>query len=254
MNPGKRHLRGRVIIRSVSIFSLRKTGINVLAVLVGMFLLGGCALTPKPPLVYQAGAIVETLSAAASLSISKGDQGMSSSGYLLYQRPDKMRLVILSPFGTTLMEAIMVGESVTIVNTSKAVAFSGRLDELPVKGEGETWRQARWVMETDSPGSSVRDGALQRVNSLGASERVVYENGLISSKTLSNGDMVRYNDYELINGVPLATEIIMDSHDGGRFRIKVTEPEVNAPLSREAFLPRLDGLTLYPLAALQEIP
>jgi hypothetical protein len=52
--------------------------------------------------------------------------------------------------------------------------------------------------------------------------------------------------------VPLATEIIMNSHDDGRFRIKVTEPEVNAELAADAFIPHLEGLKVYPLAALQE--
>ena len=66
-----------------------------------------------------------------------------------------------------------------------------------------------------------------QINSMGEKELVAFENGLVVSKTLVNGDMVRYRDYILVNGVPLATEIIMDSHDGGRFRIRITEPEVN---------------------------
>src|SRR6185369_11932984 len=98
----------------------------------------------------------------------------------------------------------------------------GQLEELPQKGQGDTWRQARWVMEMDPPGSLVGDGKLERVSSMGAREQVTFENGLVVSKSLANGDMVRYRDYILVNGVPLATEIIMDSHDGGRFRIRVT--------------------------------
>ena len=54
-----------------------------------------------------------------------------------------------------------------------------------------------------------------------------------------------------MNGVPLATEIVMDSHDGGRFRIRISEPEVNAELAPDAFSIRLDGLTGYPLSELQ---
>ena len=217
-----------------------------------LLLSSGCATTPKPQLVYQPGAVVDTLSATASLSISKGDQGMGSNGYLLYQRPDRMRLVILSPFGTTMMEAIVTGDLITIINNSKRLAYTGHLADLPDTGQGGTWRQARWVMETDKPDSSVRDGVIERVNSMGLKEQVTYENGLVISKSLANGDMVRYRDYELVNGVPLATEIIMDSHDGGRFRIKVTEPEVNTELASEAFVAHLEGLTVYPLAALQE--
>ena len=220
--------------------------------IVALLLPCGCAGTLKPSLVYQPGAIVETLSATASLSISKGEQGMAGNGYLLYQRPDRMRMVILSPFGTTMMEAIVTGSRITIISNSKGEAFSGTLEELPLTGQGETWRNARWVMDTDPPGSFVGDGSLERVNSMGAREQVAFENGLVVSKSLANGDMVRYRDYQLVNGVPLATEIIMDSRDGGRFRIKVTEPEVNAELAADAFTAHLDGLTVYPLSALQE--
>lgn len=195
---------------------------------------------------------METLSATASFSISKGEQGMGSNGYLLYQRPDRMRMVILSPFGTTLMEAIVTGNRITIISNTKGEAFSGNLEELPRTGQGETWRHARWVMDTDPPGSFVGDGSLERANSMGDREQVTFENGLVVSKSLANGDMVRYRDYLLVNGVPLATEIIMNSHDGGRFRIKVTEPEVNAELAADAFIPHLEGLTVYPLSALQE--
>jgi len=212
----------------------------------------GCASAPKPSFVYQPGAVVETLSATASLSITKGDQGMGSNGYLLYQRPDRMRLVILSPFGTTLMEAVVSGKRITIIDSSKRVAFSGTLEELPRQGQGGTWRNARWVMDTDPPGSFAGDGSLERVNSMGDREQVTFENGLVVSKSLANGDMVRYRDYELVNGVPLATEIIMNGQDGGRFRIKVTEPEVNAVLAVDAFIPQLEGLTVYPLSALKE--
>jgi hypothetical protein len=56
----------------------------------------------------------------------------------------------------------------------------------------------------------------------------------------------------VVNGVPLATEIIMTSHLGGRFRIKISETEINAPLAPDAFVSRLDGLALYPLSALQK--
>jgi hypothetical protein len=177
---------------------------------------------------------------------------MGSNGYLLYQRPDRMRLVILSPFNTTVMEVIMTGNRITIINTSKGAAFVGTLNDLPPSGEGATWRQARWVMDIDPPGAFAGEGSLERVNSLGARERVTFENGLVVSKVMENGDMVRYREYELVGGVPLAGEIIMDSHDGGRFRIRVTEPEVNAELSADAFVTHLDGLTVYPLAALLE--
>jgi len=211
----------------------------------------GCALTPKPHLEYQSGVAIETLSANASISSSKGEHGMGGSGYLLYQRPDRLRLVILSPFGSTLMDTIVADGRITIIYSSQKAAFSGQLDELPRMGEGETWRHASWVMDLDPPGGSIREGVATRINSMGDTEQVTFENGLVVSKSLTNGDLVRYQDFLLVNGVPLATEIIMDSHDGGRFRIKLTDPEVNTRLSADAFSARLDGLALYPVSALR---
>jgi hypothetical protein len=223
------------------------------SVILVMFLLlpCGCATLQSSRLTYHPGAVVETLSATASISISRGEQGMGSNGYLLYQRPDRMRMVILSPFGTTLMETIVAANRITIINNAKGEAFSGLLEDLPRIGQGGTFFHARWVMDTDPPGRFAGDGSMDRVNSLGDRERVTFENGLVVSKTLANGDMVRYLDYVLVNGVPLATEIIMDSHDGGRFRIRITEPEVNTELASDAFIARLEGVTTYPLSALQ---
>lgn len=215
-----------------------------------LFLLSACA-GRTANLAYTNGAVVETLSAAVSLSYSSGEKGMGGSGYLVYRRPDLMRLIILSPFGTTLMEIYVNGERVTIVYPGKGAAFAGRLADLPERGESAGWRQVRWVMEVDPPGTALRDGTLERVNSLGMKERVTFENGLVTAKALTNGDEARYGDFAVISGVPLATEIIMENAAGDRFRLKLNEPEVNTPFEADVFTPRLDGLTVYPLATLQ---
>ena len=229
-----------------------KRHLSLLFLLTALALVSGCAaFTPKPPLEYRHGAQVDTLSAAVSLSITEGEQGMGAHGFLLYRRPDRMRMVILSPFGTTMMETFVAGEQVTVVDNSKGVAFVGLLAELPAQGEGDTLRQARWVMDVPAPGSSLRDGSMEQVNSMGLKERLTFENGLVVTKRLSNGDVAHYNDYEVVNGVPLATEIIMSSHNGARLRIKINEPEVNTDLPPDAFTPHLDSLTLYPLSALR---
>jgi len=229
-----------------------KRYLSLLFLLAALALVAGCAaFTPKPPLEYRAGAQVDTLSAAVSLSITKGEQGMGANGFLLYQRPDRMRMVILSPFGTTMTETVVTGERITVVDNSKGVAFSGVLAELPRQGEGDVWRQARWVMDVPPPGSLLHDGSMERAGDMGLTERLTFENGLLVAKSLSNGDEAHYNDYTVVNGVPLATELIMYSHDGIRFRIKINEPEVNTDLSPDAFTPHLDSLTLYPLSALQ---
>lgn len=214
-------------------------------------LLGACAAT-TPNLTYTAGARVETLSAPVSLSVSNGDQGMGASGYLLYKRPNRMRMVILSPFGTTIMEVFVTGDRITIVDIANSAAYNGLIADLPEDGEGRTWRNARWAMEIDVPDGGPRSGTLERVTRDGARETLTFENGLLTSRRLASGDEVTYGDYSVVNGVPLASEIIMYPSSGGRVRIKVSEPEVNAGLEPESFTPNLDGLAVYPLTALRK--
>lgn len=221
-----------------------------LVLLTALFLLSACA-GQTARLAYTNGAVVETLSAAVNLSFSSGEKGMGGSGYLVYRRPDLMRLIILSPFGTTLMEIYVNGERVTIVYPGKGAAYAGRLSDLPERGESAGWRQVRWVMDVDPPGATMQDGTLERANSLGIKERVTFENGLVTAKALANGDRAFYGDFTVTGGVPLATEIVMENTAGDRFRLKLNEPEVNTPFEADVFTPRLDGLAVYPLAALQ---
>jgi len=229
-----------------------KRYLSLLLLFSALYLVAGCAATtPRVPVVYQPGVRLDTLSASVSLSVTRNEKGMGAHGFLLYRRPDSMRIVVLSPFGTTVMETVVAGERITVVDNSKGVAFSGLLADLPEDGEWDAWRQARWVMDVPAPGSSLRDGSTERVNGMGVTEQVTFENGLVVAKKLSNGDEARYNNYEVVNGVPLAGEIIMSGHNGGRVTIRIDEPEVNTDLSPEAFTIHLDGLTLYPLSALQ---
>jgi hypothetical protein len=214
-------------------------------------LVSACALAPKPPLEYLPGAVLETLSADVSLSVTSEDHGMGANGLLLYRRPDQMRMVILSPFGTTLMDVFVSGDRITIINRSQGEAYSGLVDDLPAGVEGDTWRLVRWVLEIDPPDGAVRDGGLLRRNRQGVWERVEFKNGLVVEKSLPGGDELRYNDYVVVNGVPLASEIIMVNRAGVRFRVKINEPEVNTELDPDAFTPRLDGLKLLPLSALK---
>lgn len=223
----------------------------LIACMILLPLLGACAAT-APILAHTAGARVETLSAPVSLSVSNGDQGMGASGYLLYQRPDRMRMVILSPFGTTLMEVFVAGDRITIVDIANSTAFSGPIADLPDKGEGKAWRNARWAMEMDAPDDAPRNGTMERVTRDGVQESLTFENGLLTARRLASGDEVTYGDYSVVNGVPLASEIIMYPASGGRVRIKVSDPEVNTVLAQESFTPNLAGLAVYPLTALQK--
>jgi len=219
--------------------------------LLPLLLFTACATVPTPPLDYRPGAVVETLSSAVSLSIRAADSSMSGTGYLLFRRPDQIHLVVLSPFGTTMMEAFALGDRITLVYPSKSTAYVGNFDELPEKGGLQGWRLMRWVMDADASGENPLSGTVERMSKLGFSEKVTFENGLIAAKESSAGDQVQYRSYSVVNGVPVAAELELRNYRGDRIRILLDEPEVNTPLEDAVFTPNLDGLTIVPLAAIK---
>ena len=219
--------------------------------LLPLLLLTACATVPTPPLDYRSGAVVETLSSAVSLSIHAADSRMGGSGYLLFRRPDQLHLVVLSPFGTTMMEAFALGDRITLVSPARATAYVGNFDELPEKGGLQGWRLMRWVMDADPSGEKPLSGTVERVSKAGFSEKVTYENGLVAAKESSAGDQVQYRNYSVVNGVPLAMELDLRNDRGDRIRIVLDEPEVNTVLDDAVFTPQLDGLTIMPLSAIK---
>ncbi|HEY3415955.1 MAG TPA: outer membrane lipoprotein LolB, partial [Armatimonadota bacterium] len=88
----------------------------------GLLLSSGCAITPHVALDYTPGVVVETLSSSVSLSIHTTDRSMGGHGYLVFRRPDQLHLVVLSPFGTTMLEAFALGEQITLVYPAQMTA------------------------------------------------------------------------------------------------------------------------------------
>jgi hypothetical protein len=219
--------------------------------LLPLLLLTACATIPAPPIDYRSGAVVETLSSAVSLSIHASDCSMSGSGYLVYRRPDQLHLVVLSPFGTTMMEAFALGDRITLIYPSRSTAYIGRFDELPEKGGLQGWRLMRWVMDADPSEGKRLSETVERINKSGFSEKVTFENGLVTSKESSAGDHVYYSKYSAVNGVPVAAELDLRNGRDDRIRITLDEPEVNTPLEDAVFVPRLDGMTILPLSAIK---
>ncbi|MBC7961825.1 MAG: outer membrane lipoprotein LolB [Steroidobacteraceae bacterium] len=213
-------------------------------------LLAACSMA-RPALVYSPGATVDTLSAAVSLSVTTADSGMSGSGFLVYRRPDQLHLVLLSPFGTTMIEIFSNGEQITLLYPGSSTAYVGRIADLPVKGGLQGWRLMRWVMDaapSDLPG---QNGTIERTGSHGVVEKVTFENGLVTAKSTKNGDKVYYSRYTVAGGVPFAAELDLRNSQDDRIRMVLDEPEVNAPLENAAFLPRLEGVKVLPLSQLK---
>lgn len=213
-----------------------------------ILLLSACATLPRPTIDYQPGAMAETLSSAVSVSIHTAETSMGGHGFLVYRRPDQLHLVILSPFGTTFMEAFALGERITLVYPSRSTAYSGQASELPDKNGMQGWSMMRWVMDVDPPASGMVNGTVERTNKQGVKETVTFENGLVTAKVSAAGDKVYYSRYTVINGVPLATEIDLRNAREDRILLTLSEPEVNTPLDDTALLPRLADMTVLPLS------
>ena len=226
---------------------------RLLKQLLPLLLLTGCATIATPPITYRPGAVVETLSSAVSLSIHASDGSMGGSGYLLYRRPDQLHLVMLSPFGTTMMEAFAKGDRIILIYPSRSTAYVGRFDELPDKGGLQGWSLMRWVMDADPREGLPLSETVERISKLGFTEKVTFEHGLVTSKVSPVGDHVYYSRYSPVNGVPVALELEMRNGRDDHIRITLDEPEVNTPLDDAVFAPYLDGLTVMPLSAIQSL-
>jgi hypothetical protein len=221
--------------------------------LLPLLLFTACATFSTPHLDYRPGAVVETLASSVSLSIHSTDRSMGGNGFMVYRRPDQLHLVVLSPFGTTMMEAFVLGERLTLLYPSQMTAYSGRFDELPVKAGLQGLRMIRWVMYSDPSDNNLQNGTVDRMSKLGFMEKVTFENGLMISKKSPGGDQVYYGKYSVVNGVPLAIEVEMRNALDDRVRLTLDEPDVNTHLDDTAFTPKLGGYTVLPLSAIQAL-
>lgn len=211
----------------------------------------GCAGVPKPREPFIPGASVETLAASVALSVKTPEGSSGGTGYLLYRRPDRFHLVMLTPFGSTALEFFVRDDRVTVLFPSRGVAYAGSFGDLPARGGLQGWRMMRWVLEGDPfflPGAPE---TVERTDAEGRATVALYDgDGLLRRKSSVDGEAV-YHDYQSPGGVPFPSTIELTDRRGGRVKITFDEPEVNGPTDDTAFTPNLEGLTLLPLTNLQ---
>lgn len=213
--------------------------------------LSACATKPLPPLVFTPGAEVESVQSEVSLSFSSPLGSGGGRGYLVFRKPDRSHLVILTPFGTTVMEAFTNGDRLTIVIPSKEIAYSGTFDEIPAKAGLEGWKAMRWIVEGEPAGSGEANGELVRVNRQGKRETVWFNAaGLVARKLTEDGEEAVYREYRSIDGVPFPSTIEYRDRRGSTLKIGFDEPEINRPVAESALQPRLDGITVLSIRRL----
>lgn len=214
--------------------------------------LSACATAPKPEPVpsFRPVGSVETLQSEVSLSVKAGDRKIGGRGYLVFKRPDRFHLAVLSPFGFTLMDVFVSDDLITCLIPSKQTAYRGRVSELPDANALRGWGMMRWVIDTPPAAEGTGPGEREYVSPDGKREILSYdERGLLTAKTNEAGDRVAYLDYRDRNGVSFPGTIEMSNARGDMVRIVFDEPELNQPLEEAALSPSLDGVEVLPLAA-----
>lgn len=225
---------------------------RLLLVIVSALLAACAAKTPQPIAVpVTPGAVVETISSSVTLSLRTADKNLAGRGVMVYRRPDQLRLVMLSPFGTTVLEAYVAGDQLTLSYPASGVAYQGRFNELPATSGQRGLTMLRWVLESDPPLGAPLSGEIERPASRGGVERISLRDGLVVEKSLTSGERVRYRNHAVLAGVRLPLEVQMESADGDRIRLTLEEPDINTPLEAQAFVVPLQGLRLLPLSEMK---
>ena len=211
-------------------------------------LLAGCATAPKAPPVFRVGATVETLTASIGLSVKTPAGGTGGNGYLVYKKPDRFRMVMLTPFGTTALDFSASGDNVSLAIPSRGTAYTGSFADLPERNGLQAWRLMQWAVEGDPLFDVERAGNTVRSEVGGRKSLAFYnDTGLLERKLTEEGSEVRYLDYQSIDGVPFPSAIEFNDARGARVKITFKEPEINQPLEDGALSPHLEGLDVLPL-------
>lgn len=231
-------------------FAISRRAVHLVLALAAVFALSSCATTPKPaPLPSTAPkGDVRTLQSEVSMSLKASGKSIGGRGYLVYKQPDRFHLVILSPFGTTVVEIYVAGDRITCLVPSKQTAYQGRISELPDRNGLKAWSLVRWVIDQPPPGA-VAPGTHEYLAADGKKETLSFdERGLLTGKIDAEGDRVTYSEYHDRNGVSFPSTIEMANAMGNTVKMVFDDPEINAPLDDAVLTPNLEGMETLPLS------
>ena len=226
---------------------------RVMLGLIASLLVAGCSTVPpvKDQSPVTPGAVVDTLSSTVTLSLRTEQRNLAGRGVMVYRRPDQLRLILLSPFGTTLMDTRVSGEQLTVLYPASNVAYRGLISELPAATGQRGLTMLRWVLDSDTPSGAPANGEFERPAARGGIEWLSLQDGQVMEKRLSSGEQVRYRNHTVLSGVRLPLELLMISSEGDRIRLTLEDPEVNTQLDHQMFEVPLQGVPLLPLSALK---
>lgn len=231
--------------------ALSRRAVHLVLALVAVCAMSSCATAPKPaplPSTAPKGA-VRTLQSEVSMSLKASGKSIGGRGYLVFREPDRFHLVMLSPFGTTVVEIYVAGDRITCLVPSKQAAYQGAISELPDRNGLRAWGLVRWVIDQPPPGA-VAPGTHEYLTADGKKETLSFdEHGLLTGKTNAEGDRVTYSQYHDRNGVAFPSTIVMANSMGDTVKMVFDDPEINSPLEDAVLTPNLEGMEVLPLSA-----
>lgn len=228
------------------ISSSRFSIVRLLLLLCCAATLFGCATVKKPLTGLVPGRSVNTLQSSVSLSATSGERSSAGRGYLIYQAPELYHLLLLSPFGQTILEAFGENDRFTCVIPSRQLAYTGLLSDLPGESALKSLQLFQWVMAP--PPLPVPTPPRQKVEIEGTSYQFD-EVGMLERKVAPSGDQVSYEGYRSIDGVAFPETVVIRNAAGAEVRIVFDEPQLNAPVEPSALRPELAGMAVLPLSA-----
>jgi hypothetical protein len=232
----------------MSILRISRFNAGSLFAVIILVCLSACATVPKPVASVKPGNEIETLQSPVALSVKAGGKSIGGRGYLVFKRPDRFHLAVLSPFGTTLMDVFVSDDRMTCLVPSKQTAYQGRISQLPDRNALRGWGMMRWVVDTPPAPEGTGAGTREYRAADGRTDFLTYDDrGLLIGKSNEGGDRVVYGEYHDLNGVAFPSSIEMSNNQGDMVRIVFDEPEINKPLEEAALNPQLEGVDVLPL-------
>jgi outer membrane lipoprotein-sorting protein len=203
---------------------------------------------------FRLGATLETVAAMVTISVKTPQINTGGHGYMVYQRPDRFHLAVLTPFGTTAMEIYSSNDRLTIVIPSKGEAYTGAFDEIQGDSPLRGWRMLR-LMAVDEPlFDPAKQGTVEKSRKASGEITSFFDGtGLLVQEKFSSGEEVFFRNYQSEEGVPFPSAIEFIDRSGSRVKITFDDPEINKPVDNAALIPNLEGMSLLPLASFKGI-
>lgn len=206
--------------------------------------LSACATTRPPLTGIVPGRQVETLQSAINISIKAAGRTSGGRAFLVFQRPDRFHMAVLSPFGLTILDVFSDHDRLTCLVPSKQIAYSGLVSELPETSGLNNVALMKWVVAPPPAVPTVR----KEITTASGDRFYFDSDGLVERKVSAQGDQVSYHHYQNVDGVAFPESIEIANRYGAVVNIVFDEPQLNLPVENSALTPVLEGIGIHPLA------